>query len=108
VKKGRKDLLRLAFAYATPTTDNGNLTSQTIAAPGFSQTQYYGYDGVNRLKAASEGAALVGGTTCPRPKAGARSTASTRSATAGSVSQTERCTWPRRPARRPSTARPTA
>jgi hypothetical protein len=30
----------LAFAYATPTTDNGNLTSQTIAAPGFSQTQY--------------------------------------------------------------------
>jgi hypothetical protein len=39
------DLLRLAFAYATPTTDNGNLTSQTITAPGFSQTQYYGYDG---------------------------------------------------------------
>jgi YD repeat-containing protein len=60
------DLLRLAFAYATPTTDNGNLTSQTITAPSFSQTQYYGYDGVNRLKAASEGAALTGGgTTCP-------------------------------------------
>jgi RHS repeat-associated protein len=55
----------LAFTYA-PTTDNGNLTSQTITAPSFSQTQYYGYDGVNRLKAASEGAALTGGgTTCP-------------------------------------------
>ena len=26
--------------YATLTTDNGNLTSQTISAPGFSQTQY--------------------------------------------------------------------
>jgi hypothetical protein len=37
-------LLRLAFTYGTPTTDNGNLTSQTIAAPGFSQTQYYGYE----------------------------------------------------------------
>jgi RHS repeat-associated protein len=62
---GPGNLLRLAFTYATATTDNGNLTSQTITAPGFSQTQYYGYDGVNRLKAASEGAALVGGTTCP-------------------------------------------
>lgn len=58
------DILRLSFGYGPDTANNGNLMQQTVAAPSFSQTQYYGYDGVNRLKAASEGAALAGGSTC--------------------------------------------
>ena len=51
--------LNLGFAYCTGapppascTTNNGNLQSQTIATPNVTQT--YGYDGYNRLNAATE------------------------------------------------------
>ena len=47
-------LLSLGFGYSS-TQNNGNLLSQTIATPGFSATQNYGYDGANRLTSASEG-----------------------------------------------------
>ena len=36
--------------------NNGNLQSQTITRPGLSATTNYGYDGLNRLTSASEGA----------------------------------------------------
>jgi YD repeat-containing protein len=52
---GGSDLLNLAYGFGT-TNNNGNLLSQTITRPGQSWTQTYsGYDGVNRLTAASEG-----------------------------------------------------
>jgi YD repeat-containing protein len=39
--------------------------SQTIVASGYTLTQNYGYDPVNRLKIAVEGAAVPGSMTCP-------------------------------------------
>ncbi len=47
-------LLTLGFNYGS--INNGNLISQTITRPGFSATQTYAYDGVNRLDLAQEGA----------------------------------------------------
>ena len=58
-------LLHLTFNYGAATANNGNLMSQAINLPSFSQTQYYEYDEVNRLKVASEGAAIPGSKTCP-------------------------------------------
>ena len=50
------DLLSLGFSYGT-TSNNGNVVSQTLDAPGLpaSLTQTYGYDGVNRLSSVVEG-----------------------------------------------------
>ena len=59
------DKLHLTFNYGAATANNGNLMSQAINLPSFSQTQYYEYDEVNRLKVASEGAAIPGSKTCP-------------------------------------------
>ncbi len=53
-------LLTLGFNYNTE-NNNGNLLSQTIAAPGMgSVTQHYRYDQLNRLSIASEGVAPLG------------------------------------------------
>jgi YD repeat-containing protein len=46
-------VLQLDYAYGT-TNNNGNVLSQTIIAPGFSATQTYTYDPLNRLKTATE------------------------------------------------------
>jgi len=59
------DLLHLTFGYGTATANNGNPVSQTIVASGYTLTQNYGYDPVNRLKIAVEGAAVPGSMTCP-------------------------------------------
>ena len=59
------DKLHLTFDWGSATQNNGNLKGQTIAAPGFSQTQYYEYDATNRLKIAVEGAPVPGSLTCP-------------------------------------------
>ncbi len=51
------DLLNLGFTYGTASTNNGNVTAATIMArPGahFNFSQTFGYDGLNRLKTASE------------------------------------------------------
>ena len=50
---------------APPTANNGNLMLQAINLPGFSQTQYYEYDAVNRLQVAAEGATIPASKTCP-------------------------------------------
>ena len=47
------DLLALGFGYAA-TNNNGNLQSQSIAAPGGAGYQQFTYDGVNRLLVADE------------------------------------------------------
>jgi hypothetical protein len=53
------DKLKLNFDYGT-TNNNGNVQSQTITvptvgqAPGFTATQNYTYDSLNRLKSAQE------------------------------------------------------
>ena len=52
-------ILKLDYGYGT-TTNNGNVTSQTITAPGLTLTQCYGYDWLNRLSTADEHT----GTTC--------------------------------------------
>ena len=59
------DKLHLAFGWGSAGSNNGNLMDQTITAPGFSQSQYYEYDQINRLKIAVEGAAVPGTKTCP-------------------------------------------
>jgi RHS repeat-associated protein len=59
------DLLHLSFGYGTAAANNGNPVSQTIVASGYTLTQNYGYDPVNRLKIAVEGAAVPGSMTCP-------------------------------------------
>ena len=52
-------VLQLDYAYGT-TTNNGNVQSQTITVPtigsatGFTATQTYGYDSLNRLSSAQE------------------------------------------------------
>jgi RHS repeat-associated protein len=53
-------VLQLDYAYGT-TTNNGNVISQTITAPGLTVNQCYGYDSLNRLSTAEE---RSGGTTC--------------------------------------------
>src|SRR5713226_450541 len=45
-------VLGLQYAYVSP--NNGNVQSQTITFSGFSATQNYGYDPMNRLKTAVE------------------------------------------------------
>ena len=52
----RANRLSLSFDYGT-TANNGNVLSQTIGRAGLSGalTQYYRYDGANRLGPASEG-----------------------------------------------------
>ncbi|MEK6289151.1 MAG: RHS repeat-associated core domain-containing protein [Acidobacteriota bacterium] len=52
-------ILKLDHGYGT-TSNNGNLLSQTIAAPGLTLTQCYSYDSLNRLSTADEHS----GTTC--------------------------------------------
>ena len=59
------DRLHLTFGWGSAGWNNGNLMSQAIAAPGFSQTQYYEYDEVNRLAIAVEGATVPMNKTCP-------------------------------------------
>jgi RHS repeat-associated protein len=46
-------ILRLDYGYGT-TSNNGNVLTQTITAPGLTLTQCYGYDGLNRLLSAEE------------------------------------------------------
>jgi len=47
--------LQLDYGYgASASVNNGNITSQQITAPGFSVTQSYIYDQVNRLASATE------------------------------------------------------
>jgi RHS repeat-associated protein len=56
------NLLTLTLTYgSSPSTNNGNLASQTIAQSQGTWTQSYTYDGVNRLACANEtaGAALL-------------------------------------------------
>jgi RHS repeat-associated protein len=53
-------VMKLDYAYGT-TTNNGNVTSQIITAPGLTVNQCYGYDSLNRLSTAEE---RSGGTTC--------------------------------------------
>ena len=67
-----QDLLKLDFGYTgptpanTPDRNNGSMRSQTItvpavgATPGFSVTQTYSYDSLNRLEVAEE---KIGGST---------------------------------------------
>ena len=47
------NLLKLNFNYGT-TDNNGNVLSQTITNSGFSATQTYNYDSLNRIKDATE------------------------------------------------------
>ena len=57
--QGATDKLKLDFSYGT-TQNNGNVQSQTITVPtvgttaGFTATQNYVYDSLNRLKSAEE------------------------------------------------------
>ena len=63
----RANRLSLSFDYGT-TANNGNVLSQTIGRAGMSGTltQYYRYDGANRLGLASEGGtAPTGASGCP-------------------------------------------
>ncbi len=71
---GGTEKLSLAFAYGT-TANNGNVLSQTIGREGLSGTltQYYRYDGANRLGLASEGGtAPTGADGCPTDAAWCR------------------------------------
>lgn len=60
--------LNLGNGQVTAGTNNGNIAKQTItvnntaAATGFSATQYYAYDSLNRIKIASENLTPNGGT----------------------------------------------
>jgi hypothetical protein len=59
------DKLKLNYSYGT-TNNNGNVQSQTITVPtvgaynGFTATQSYAYDSLNRIKQATETIAGVG------------------------------------------------
>ena len=53
-------ILELDYGYGT-TSNNGNVISQTITAPGLTLNQCYGYDSLNRLSTAEE---RSGGTIC--------------------------------------------
>ncbi len=79
----RANKLSLAFAYGT-TANNGNVLSQTIGREGLSGTltQYYRYDGANRLGLASEGGTAPTGTNgCPTTAAWRRGYITTPTAT---------------------------
>lgn len=53
---GMSNLLGLTYGWVSPSgKNNGNVWSQTIAVPGFSNLQTYEYDGLNRLTSAREG-----------------------------------------------------
>ena len=70
----RANKLSLGFDYGT-TANNGNVLSQTIGREGMSGTltQYYRYDGANRLGLASEGGtAPTGASGCPTTAAWCR------------------------------------
>ena len=59
------DALHLGFDFGSYSSNNGNLLEQDITAnTSYSWTQYYAYDGVNRLSMASEDAAITG-SSCP-------------------------------------------
>ncbi len=47
-------VLEAGCAANAPRSNNGNLQVQTISAPGFSVTQKYSYDGLNRILKAEE------------------------------------------------------
>jgi RHS repeat-associated protein len=59
VAQGGTELMKLDYNYGA-TDNNGNIKTQTITVPtsgastGFSATQSYGYDGLNRLTSAAE------------------------------------------------------
>jgi RHS repeat-associated protein len=53
-------ILRLDYGYGTA-NNSGNVLTQTIAAPGLTLNECYGYDSLNRLSTAEE---RSGGTTC--------------------------------------------
>jgi YD repeat-containing protein len=53
-------ILRLDYGYGT-TSNNGNVMTQKITAPGLTVNQCYGYDSLNRLSTAEE---RNGGTNC--------------------------------------------
>ena len=60
VSSTTSERLQLDYGYgASASVNNGNITSQQITAPGFSVTQNYSYDQVNRLASATETAASV-------------------------------------------------
>ncbi len=70
----RANKLSLGFNYGT-TANNGNVLSQTIGREGMSGTltQYYRYDGANRLGLVSEGGtAPTGASGCPTTAAWCR------------------------------------
>ena len=46
--------LKLTYGYGAATTNNGNVATQTITAPGLSVTQSFQYDPLNRLETATE------------------------------------------------------
>ncbi len=58
--------LSLGLSYGM-TSNNGNVLSQTIGREGLSGTltQYYRYDGANRLELAAEGGTAPTGDACP-------------------------------------------
>ena len=52
---GGTDRLSLGYTYGTSGTNNGNILTQTIAVPsGFTATQTYTYDNLNRIATAAE------------------------------------------------------
>lgn len=56
---GGTDLLKLDYSYGS-VANNGNVLSQTITVPsGFTATQNYNYDSLNRLKDATESISSV-------------------------------------------------
>jgi len=48
-------VLQLDYGYGATASNNGNITTQQIIAPGLNVTQSYTYDQINRLLSASEG-----------------------------------------------------
>ncbi len=70
---GGTEKLSLGLSYGT-TANNGNVLSQTIGREGLSGTltQYYRYDGANRLGLASEGGTAPTGDACPTSAAWCR------------------------------------
>lgn len=49
-------LLTIQYGYGANGSNNGNIASQTITRGGWTATQAYAYDPLNRLKTANEGA----------------------------------------------------
>ncbi|MBA3632391.1 MAG: hypothetical protein H0W58_06215 [Acidobacteria bacterium] len=88
------DLLKLDYTYNTPNRadNNGNVQSQTITVPnGFTATQNYTYDSLNRIKQATE--TINGGQSWKQTflydRYGNRNFDTSQTTTLGSCSQTQ-------------------